>query len=52
MNIRTGGWKSWGKISNRGYNTGFFLGNPGLDGQRVGEESGIHSRLQVCWSVW
>jgi putative protease len=29
-----------GKISNRGYNTGFFLGNPGLDGQRVGEESG------------
>ena len=29
-----------GKISNRGYNTGFFLGSPGLDGQRVGEESG------------
>tara|TARA_B100001964_G_scaffold99691_1_gene111328 strand:- start:4146 stop:5387 length:1242 start_codon:yes stop_codon:yes gene_type:complete len=29
-----------GKISNRGYNTGFFLGSPGLDGQRVGEDSG------------
>ena len=29
-----------GKISNRGYNTGFFLGNPGENGQRVGEESG------------
>lgn len=29
-----------GKISNRGYNTGFFLGSPGLDGQRVGEENG------------
>jgi len=29
-----------GKISNRGYNTGFFFGNPGLNGQRVGEESG------------
>jgi len=29
-----------GKISNRGYNTGFFLGSPGQDGQRVGEESG------------
>ena len=32
--------KELGKISNRGYNTGFFLGNPGLDGQRVGEDSG------------
>jgi putative protease len=29
-----------GKISNRGYNTGFFLGNPGQNGQRVGTESG------------
>ncbi|MGR3174617.1 MAG: peptidase U32 family protein [Candidatus Scalindua sp.] len=29
-----------GKISNRGYNTGFFLGNPGENGQRVGAESG------------
>jgi putative protease len=29
-----------GKISNRGYNTGFFLGNPGENEQRVGEESG------------
>jgi len=29
-----------GKISNRGYNTGFFLGNPGQNGQRVGAESG------------
>ena len=29
-----------GKISNRGYNTGFFLGNPGENGQRVGGESG------------
>ncbi|MFQ5965342.1 MAG: U32 family peptidase [Candidatus Scalinduaceae bacterium] len=28
------------KISNREYNTGFFLGNPGDNGQRVGEESG------------
>ena len=32
--------KELGKISNRGYNTGFFLGSPGLDGQRVGEDSG------------
>ena len=29
-----------GKISNRGYNTGFFLGNPGENGQRIGAESG------------
>jgi len=29
-----------GKISNRGYNTGFFLGNPGQNGQRVGTENG------------
>ena len=29
-----------GKISNRGYNTGFFLGNPGENGQRIGTESG------------
>jgi len=28
------------KISNRGYNTGFFLGNPGENGQRIGAESG------------
>ena len=29
-----------GKISNRGYNTGFFFGNPGENGQRIGAESG------------
>ncbi len=28
-----------GKISNRGYNTGFFFGNPGENGQRIGAES-------------
>jgi putative protease len=32
--------KELGKISNRGYNTGFFLGNPGENGQRIGAESG------------
>ena len=29
-----------GKISNRGYYTGFFFGNPRKNGQRIGAESG------------
>ncbi len=40
MNIRTGGWKSWERSATGDTIQVFFLGNPGLDGQRVGEETG------------